>query len=114
MRKQLADEETQDGQRTWLAAGIQSCQELVDRLWTSRTWEPIVDWLAAICQAAGHRAEVGRAADVTFCSPATARARIDLAEALRAVVETVHPCRECFNLTEGAVCRSVPTRRDRR
>jgi recombination protein RecR len=27
-----------------------------------------------------------------------------LAEALRAVVETVHLCRECFNLTEGELC----------
>ncbi len=27
-----------------------------------------------------------------------------LAEALRGVVEKVHPCRECFNLTEGELC----------
>jgi recombination protein RecR len=27
-----------------------------------------------------------------------------LAEALRAVVEQVRPCRECFNLTDGEVC----------
>jgi recombination protein RecR len=29
---------------------------------------------------------------------------MSLAEALRAVVEQVHPCRECFNLTEGELC----------
>ncbi|MBX7102907.1 MAG: recombination mediator RecR [Gemmataceae bacterium] len=28
-----------------------------------------------------------------------------LAAALKDVIEKVHPCRECFNLTEGAVCR---------
>lgn len=27
-----------------------------------------------------------------------------LAEALRAIAETVHPCRQCFNLTEGELC----------
>src|SRR4051812_33801319 len=27
-----------------------------------------------------------------------------LAEALRDVVTKVHPCRQCFNLTEGDVC----------
>jgi recombination protein RecR len=27
-----------------------------------------------------------------------------LAEALRAVKENVHPCRQCFNLTEGELC----------
>lgn len=27
-----------------------------------------------------------------------------LAEALQGVVEKVHPCRECFNLTEGELC----------
>ena len=38
---------------------------------------------------------------------------VTLAEALRAVVETVRPCRECFNLTDGdrcLVCRD--SRRD--
>jgi recombination protein RecR len=30
---------------------------------------------------------------------------VALADALRAVVEKVHPCRECFNLTEGDLCR---------
>lgn len=29
---------------------------------------------------------------------------ISLAEALRAIAETVHPCRQCFNLTEGERC----------
>jgi len=29
---------------------------------------------------------------------------VELAEALRAIVEKVHPCRECFNLTEDATC----------
>jgi recombination protein RecR len=29
---------------------------------------------------------------------------VELAEALRAIVEQVHPCRECFNLTDGAIC----------
>jgi recombination protein RecR len=29
---------------------------------------------------------------------------VELAEALRGVVEKVHPCRECFNLTEAAIC----------
>ena len=29
---------------------------------------------------------------------------LELAEALRGVVEKIHPCRECFNLTEGAQC----------
>jgi recombination protein RecR len=28
-----------------------------------------------------------------------------LAEALTAVAEQVHPCRQCFNLTEGELCR---------
>jgi recombination protein RecR len=32
------------------------------------------------------------------------RTAADLAEALREVVEKVHPCRECFNLTEGELC----------
>jgi recombination protein RecR len=32
------------------------------------------------------------------------RTAVTLAEALRAVVETVRPCRECFNLTEGDLC----------
>jgi len=27
-----------------------------------------------------------------------------LADALRAIAETVHPCRQCFNLTEGSLC----------
>jgi recombination protein RecR len=27
-----------------------------------------------------------------------------LAEALRAIAEKVHPCRQCFNLTEGELC----------
>jgi recombination protein RecR len=29
---------------------------------------------------------------------------LELAEALRAVAERVHPCRQCFNLTEGELC----------
>jgi len=29
---------------------------------------------------------------------------IALAEALRAVAETIHPCRQCFNLTESDLC----------
>lgn len=29
---------------------------------------------------------------------------LELAEALRAVVEQVRPCRECFNLTDGELC----------
>jgi len=29
---------------------------------------------------------------------------LELAEALRAVAEYVHPCRQCFNLTEGELC----------
>jgi recombination protein RecR len=32
------------------------------------------------------------------------RTAADLAAALKTVVETVRPCRECFNLTEGEVC----------
>src|SRR5262249_1225282 len=28
-----------------------------------------------------------------------------LADALRAIKESVHPCRQCFNLTEGDLCR---------
>lgn len=32
------------------------------------------------------------------------RVALGLAEALRAVVEQVHPCRACFNLTEGELC----------
>src|SRR5947199_8300586 len=27
-----------------------------------------------------------------------------LAEALRSIAENVHPCRQCFNLTEGDLC----------
>ncbi len=38
----------------------------------------------------------------------TARA---LAEALLAVVEQVHPCAECFNLTEGEICPICADRR---
>jgi len=30
---------------------------------------------------------------------------LTLAEALQAVAERVHPCRQCFNLTEGELCR---------
>jgi recombination protein RecR len=39
---------------------------------------------------------------------------VPLAEALRAIAEAVHPCRQCFNLTEGDQCSicSDP-RRDR-
>jgi recombination protein RecR len=29
---------------------------------------------------------------------------LGLAEALRSVAERIHPCRQCFNLTEGEVC----------
>ncbi|HEV3083654.1 MAG TPA: recombination mediator RecR [Gemmataceae bacterium] len=29
---------------------------------------------------------------------------LELAEALRVVAEQVHPCRQCFNLTEGELC----------
>lgn len=29
---------------------------------------------------------------------------LSLADALRAVAETIHPCAECFNLTEGRLC----------
>jgi recombination protein RecR len=29
---------------------------------------------------------------------------LELAEALRGIVERVHPCRQCFNLTEGDLC----------
>jgi recombination protein RecR len=29
---------------------------------------------------------------------------LGLAEALRAIKDTVHPCRQCFNLTEGELC----------
>lgn len=37
----------------------------------------------------------------------------ELAEALKLVCETVHPCRECFNLTDAAVCRvCADARRD--
>jgi recombination protein RecR len=32
------------------------------------------------------------------------RVAVTLADALRAVVEKVRPCRECFNLTEGELC----------
>jgi recombination protein RecR len=32
------------------------------------------------------------------------RAALGLAEALRGVVEAVHPCAECFNLAEGPLC----------
>lgn len=40
---------------------------------------------------------------------------LELAEAIRQVKETVHPCRECFNLTEGELCDICrDPRRDRR
>ena len=29
---------------------------------------------------------------------------VQLADALRGIKETVHPCRQCFNLTEGELC----------
>jgi recombination protein RecR len=29
---------------------------------------------------------------------------LDLSEALRAIKDIVHPCRQCFNLTEGELC----------
>jgi recombination protein RecR len=29
---------------------------------------------------------------------------LDLADALRGIKESVHPCRQCFNLTEGELC----------
>jgi recombination protein RecR len=32
------------------------------------------------------------------------RVCVNLAEALRAVLEQVHPCAECFNLTDGELC----------
>ena len=32
------------------------------------------------------------------------RQALALSEALRAVVETIHPCKQCFNLTEGELC----------
>jgi recombination protein RecR len=39
------------------------------------------------------------------------RDALSLAEALRGVVEKIHPCRECFNLTEGEVCPICADRR---
>jgi recombination protein RecR len=35
----------------------------------------------------------------------------DLADALRSVLEKIHPCRECFNLTEGDLCPICSDRR---
>lgn len=35
---------------------------------------------------------------------ADARQVFALADALRAIKESVHPCRQCFNLTEGELC----------
>src|SRR5438477_12275834 len=32
------------------------------------------------------------------------RTALDLAEALKAVVDQIRPCPECFNLTDGGVC----------
>ncbi|MFL5330667.1 MAG: recombination mediator RecR [Gemmataceae bacterium] len=32
-------------------------------------------------------------------------AAIELSESLRDIIEQVHPCKDCFNLTEAAVCR---------
>ena len=32
------------------------------------------------------------------------RQALALSEALRAIVERVHPCKQCFNLTEGELC----------
>jgi recombination protein RecR len=32
------------------------------------------------------------------------RQALALSEALRAIVEKVHPCKQCFNLTEGELC----------
>jgi recombination protein RecR len=32
-------------------------------------------------------------------------AAVELSEALRAIIEQVHPCKECFNLTENALCK---------
>lgn len=29
---------------------------------------------------------------------------VSLADALRAIADTVHPCRQCYNLTEGELC----------
>ncbi len=38
---------------------------------------------------------------------------VELGEAMRAIIEQVHPCRECFNLTEGTECRvCADVRRD--
>lgn len=36
---------------------------------------------------------------------------VSLAEALRAVVERIRPCRECFNLTDGDLCPICSDRR---
>ncbi len=36
---------------------------------------------------------------------------VTLSEALRAVVERIRPCRECFNLTEGELCPICSDRR---
>jgi len=33
------------------------------------------------------------------------RQALALSEALRAIVEKVHPCKQCFNLTEGELCQ---------
>ncbi len=30
---------------------------------------------------------------------------IELVEALKGILEQIHPCKECFNLTEGALCK---------
>ena len=44
---------------------------------------------------------------------ADAREVLDLAEALRSVVENVHPCKQCHHLTEGERCKiCLDARRD--
>ena len=48
---------------------------------------------------------------VHFLLAGDRRTAVALAEALRAVVERVRPCRECFNLAEGDLCPICADRR---
>ena len=61
-------------------------------------------------QAAGHRPEDGRTPDASPARRPSAPTVLALADALRAVKESIRPCRQCCNLTEGDLCASAPTR----
>lgn len=74
------------------------------------TFARLIDRLARL-PGIGRKSAERMAYHLLNCDPAETR---ELAETLRAIREVVHPCRQCFNLTEGELCEICrDPRRDR-